>query len=191
MRGLLAFVALNLWIQSSQIPVLASAGDDFASDASVEKILEAAQSAQIAAQKAANSAQLALKEAQDELAAAHKAAASAGSVKLRVEKTFSTGSSSKHPHIKTAAVLAIGGLAITGTVLGIIALARTGGSNNSNYVRNDSFLRVVQNLQANPNQGQQGERGLAGLSGSLGTTGLAGPIGPQGPQGPPGPPGSQ
>lgn len=184
------FVAM-LMIASTCLPVSA----DSASDAPIVsremalKILAEAQAAQKASEKAAEDARLALRDAKAERIAAERAAESVMTIKLNAEKFDARSGVSKHPRLKLLACAAIGGFAVTGTVLGIIALSRSINPGN-NCVSQSTFLQTIRNLQSMRGQpGIQGLPGHNGLQGPAGLTGPQGPIGPVGPQGPPGPPG--
>jgi len=190
-RPVSALIGLSVCLCSSPLSVHAeTAVDDGLMDrAAVGKILQSARAAQEASEKAAAETQLLLKEAKAERAAAEKAAAAALAIEVKIEKYGAAGGEAKHPRLKLAAITAIGGLAATGTVLGIVALSRTRGPSN-NLVNSTTFSQTIRNLQLTPGPqgppgppGRNGINGLMGLTGQPGRNGVNGLMGLTGPSG--------
>jgi len=181
-RTLSALVALSVGFCSTQLLVHADTpvGDGIIDRTAAEKLLESALASQQASEKAEEAARLYLNEVKAERVGAEKAAAAAMAIELKIEKHGVVGSEGKHPRLKLLAVATIGGLAVTGTALGIAALARGRGPSNTSFVNSPTFLQTIRGLQLNRAPGLAGPAGPAGRNGANGLMGLAGTPGRNG-----------
>jgi hypothetical protein len=175
----LAALSFLFFVNRVDVFAYAAGADD---NATVAEMLEAARTAQAASDKAAEEARLLWKEVEAQKRAAKRAAESATAIQLKVEKNCTTKPEDKHPRLKVLAIVAIGGLAIAGTVLSIMAMSRVGGN-----VSKTTFSHATKNVI--PIRGPQGSPGMQGPQGQQGGQGSPGTVGPPGPPGPEGPTG--